>query len=367
LRVGLNLVYLVERSGGAGTYARELIPELLRAEPGIQIIAFASRELDPADRETPWGREIEWVTLPVTVTHGPPWNALLALRAQWLALPRLAARRKLDVVHGLANVAPAVAPGVATVVTLLDLIPMHHPETMTGRERLGWRLWGVSSARRADRVIAISEAARADIVSTLGLDAARVDVTPLGVRAPDVARDGTRQEPPMVLCVSQKRPHKNLAALVRAVAALDATLVLPGSPGPYEDELRRLAEELGVADRVRFPGWLEQPQLEQLYREAACFALPSLDEGFGLPVLEAMARGVPVCASNASSLPEVVGDAGLLFDPHDLDDIRATIARLLADPGDLGERGRLRAREFTWRRTAEATLASYRRALEGRR
>jgi glycosyltransferase involved in cell wall biosynthesis len=366
LRVGLNLVYLVERSGGAGTYARELIPELLRAEPGIQITAFASRELDPADRATPWGREIEWVGLPVTVTHGPPWNALLALRAQWLALPRIAARRKLDVVHGLANVAPAVAPGVATVVTLLDLIPMHHPEAMTGRERLGWRLWGVSSARRADRVIAISEAARADIVSTLGLDADRVDVTPLGVRAPDRPRAAPSGGRPMVLCVSQKRAHKNLAALVRAIAGLDATLVLPGSSGPYEDELRRLADDLEIADRVRFPGWLEQPQLEQLYAEAACFALPSLDEGFGLPVLEAMARGVPVCASNASSLPEVVGDAGLLFDPHDVDDIRATIARLLRDPGDLGERGRLRAREFTWRRTAEATLASYRRALEGR-
>ena len=362
MRVGLNLVYLVKRSGGAGTYARELIPELLRAEPGIQITAFASRELDEADRESPWGREIDWVRLPVTVTHGPPWNALSGMRAQWLSLPRVAARRRLDVVHGLANVAPLAAPGVATVVTLLDLIPLNHPEAMTGRERLGWQMWSLTSARRADRVIAISEAARADMVATLGLP--RVDVTPLGVRALDHPREATANGPPMVLCVSQKRAHKNLAALVRAVVGLDATLVLPGSPGPYEDELRRLADELGIADRVRFPGWLEPAQLEQLYRQAACFALPSLEEGFGLPVLEAMARGVPVCCSNASSLPEVVGDAGLLFDPHDVGDIRAAVARLLADPGDLGERGRRRAREFTWRRTAEATLASYRRALD---
>jgi glycosyltransferase involved in cell wall biosynthesis len=373
LRVGLNLVYLVERSGGAGTYARELIPELMRAEPEIEITAFASRELDPADRESAWGRRVDWVRLPVTVTHGPPWNALSAIRAQWLAVPRIAARRGLDVVHGLANVAPLAAPGVATVVTLLDLIPLHHPDVMTTRERLGWRLWGVSSARRAGRVIAISEAARADMVATLGLDAARVDVTPLGVRVPAVSPTGALPSSlrlgarPFVLCVSQKRAHKNLAALVRAIAGLDAALVLPGSPGPYEDELRRLADGLGVAERVHFPGWLEQGQLEELYRRAACFVLPSLEEGFGLPVLEAMARGVPVCASNASSLPEVVGDAGLLFDPHDVDDIRAAIARLLRDPGDLGERGRQRAREFTWRRTAEATLASYRRALEGRR
>jgi glycosyltransferase involved in cell wall biosynthesis len=364
LRLGLNLVYLVQRSGGAGTYARELIPELLRAEPGLRITAFASRELDPADRDSEWGRELEWVRLPVTVTHGPAWNALSGMRAQWLALPRLAARRKLDVVHGLANVAPLVSPGVATVVTLLDLIPLHQPDAMTPRERRSWRVWSVSSARRADRVIAISEAARADMVATLGLDPGRVDVTPLGVRAPAGASGPSASDGlPMVLCVSQKRAHKNLGALLEAVAGLDAALVLPGAPGPYEDELRRLAKELGVEDRVQFPGWLEQEQLEQLYRRAACFALPSLEEGFGLPLLEAMARGVPVCCSNASSLPEVVGDAGLLFDPHDVASIRAAIARLLRDPGDLGERGRRRALEFTWRRTAEATLDSYRRAL----
>jgi glycosyltransferase involved in cell wall biosynthesis len=363
LRLGLNLVYLVQRSGGAGTYARELIPELLKAEPDIQITAFASRELDAADRKSDWGRELEWVGLPVTVTHGPPWNALSGMRAQWLSLPRLAARRRLDLVHGLANVAPLLAPGVTTVVTLLDLIPLHQPEAMTARERRSWRVWSVASARRADRVIAISEAARADIVATLGLDPARVDATPLGVRVPAPLPRAPSDGRPMVLCVSQKRAHKNLAALVEAVAGLDAELVLPGAAGPYEDELRQLAADLGISDRVRFPGWLEQGELEQLYARAGCFALPSLEEGFGLPLLEAMARGVPVCCSDASSLPEVVGDAGLLFDPHDVGSIRAAIAQLLRAPGDLGERGRRRAQEFTWRRTAEATLDSYRRAL----
>lgn len=378
LRVGLNLVYLVERSGGAGTYARELIPELLLAQPGLQITAFISRELDPAALDAPWAGEVNWVRLPLTVTHGPPWNALTSMRAQWLTLPRLAARDQLDVVHGLANVTPLIAPGVATVVTLLDLIWLHHPDVMTARETLGTRIWGVSSTRMADRVIAISEAARDDMVATLGLDAGRIDVTPLGARVPDVAATpeaalratldlGDRQ---VVLCVSQKRPHKNLKALVRAVAELDAALVLPGAAGPYEDELRSLADELGIADRVCFPGWLEQEQLEGLYRLAACFALPSLEEGFGLPALEAMARGVPTCVSNASSLPEVVGDAGLLFDPHDVAAIRDAIARLLSDralAADLGARGRERARTFTWRRTAEATLAAYGEAIARRR
>lgn len=378
LRIGLNLVHLVRRAGGAGTYARELIPELLLAEPGTRITAFASRELDPDDLRASWAAEVEWVRQPVTVTHGPPWSSLLSMRAQWLSTPRLARRRDLDVVHGLANVTPLMAPRVATVVTLLDLIWLRHPGTMTARETLAMKLSAIPSARTADRVIAISEAGRDDMVQTLGLEAARIDVTPLGVRLRDgaatpeaVLRDrldlGVR---PVVLCVSQKRTHKNLASLIRAVAGLNAVLVLPGAPTPHEDDLRRLAQELGVAERVRFPDWLEADELEGLYGMTTCFALPSFEEGFGLPVLEAMARGVPVCCSDTSSLPEVVGDAGLLFDPRDQHAISSAIGRLLADrelAARLGERGRERAREFTWRRTAEATLAAYRRAIEGRR
>ncbi len=379
LRIGLNLVYLVRRAGGAGTYARELIPELLRAEPGIRITAFASRELDPEDRTSDWGREVEWVGQPVTVTHGPPWNSLRSLRAQWLGSVRGAAQRELDVVHGLANVVPLVAPGTATVVTLLDLIWLRHPDTMTPRETLSMKLTALPSARMADRVIAISAAARDDMVATLGLDPGRIDVTPLAVRtegraAPasetQLRRELELGDADVVLCVSQKRTHKNLAGLVRAVADLDAMLVLPGAATPYEDELRRLAQELGIADRVRFPGWLDEAQLEGLYRLAACFVLPSFEEGFGLPLLEAMGRGVPVCCSSTSSLPEVVGDAGLQFDPYDVDDMRAAIRRLLEERGlaaQLAERGRERARAFTWRRTAEATLASYRRAIAARR
>jgi len=377
LRVGLNLAYLVRRSGGAGTYARELIPELLRA--GAQITAFASRELDPEDRRAPWGAEVDWVQLPVTVTHGPAWNSLRSMRAQWLITPGIAARRRLDVVHGLANVAPLLAPRVATVVTLLDLIWLRHPGTMTARETFGMKMSAIPSARTADRVIAISESARDDMVRTLGLDSGRIDVTPLGVRVnprasptpePELRRVLDLGDRPVVLCVSQKRTHKNLAVLVRAMTGLDAVLVLPGSPTPYEAELRRLAERLGVAERVRFPQWLEEAELEGLYRLAACFALPSFEEGFGLPALEAMARGVPVCCSDASSLPEVVGDAGQLFDPHDVDSVRRAIARLLVDRAlavRLGALGAERAAGFTWRRTADATLAVYRRAIEDRR
>jgi glycosyltransferase involved in cell wall biosynthesis len=293
-------------------------------------------------------------------------------------VPRRAARERLDVVHGLANVAPLYAPRVARVVSLLDLIWLRHSDTMTPRETIAMKASAIPSARRADRVIAISHAARADLIATLRLDPTRVDVTHLGVRvdpaAPAVDEADLRArlelgDSPIVLCVSQKRTHKNLAALVEAMAGLDAVLVLPGSATPHEAELRALAERLGIAGRIKFPPWLEADELEGLYRAAACFVLPSFEEGFGLPVLEAMARGVPVCCSDKSSLPEVVGDAGLLFDPHDVDDIRAAIRRVLSDRAladTLATRGAERARTFTWRRTAEGTLAVYRHAIADR-
>jgi glycosyltransferase involved in cell wall biosynthesis len=144
--------------------------------------------------------------------------------------------------------------------------------------------------------------------------------------------------------------------------------VLPGSANAYEDELRALARELGVEDRVRFPGWISDDDLEDLYRAASCFVLPTFQEGFGLPVLEAMARGLPVACSDIPALTELVGDAAMLFDPHDPSSIAQAIRRITTDQqlaSDLVTRGRDRCRMFSWERTARATLASYRRAIDG--
>jgi glycosyltransferase involved in cell wall biosynthesis len=143
-------------------------------------------------------------------------------------------------------------------------------------------------------------------------------------------------------------------------------LVIPGYPTWHEQELRDHTARIGVARDVQFLGWLTESELEGLWAIAKAFAFPSLYEGFGLPVLEAMARGVPVACSSASSLPEVAGEAALLFDPHDKAAIVQALTRLLADGSlreRLRERGLARAREFTWQRTAEGTLASYARAL----
>jgi glycosyltransferase involved in cell wall biosynthesis len=227
-----------------------------------------------------------------------------------------------------------------------------------------------------------ADSTRRDLVEHLGTPADKVDVVPLGVTLAPVAVPRPEAalraelglgERPVVLSVSAKRPHKNIARLLDALAGIAPerrpVLVVPGYPTPYEARLRAHADAAGVAGDVVWPAWVGAAQLEGLYALAALAVFPSLYEGFGLPVLEAMARGVPVATSDRSSLPEVAGEAALLFDPEDTGAIRAAIERLLADPGErarLRDAGLARARTYTWERTAELTAAAYERALGSR-
>jgi glycosyltransferase involved in cell wall biosynthesis len=171
---------------------------------------------------------------------------------------------------------------------------------------------------------------------------------------------------PIVLSVSAHRPHKNLERLMEAMALIEdpAVLVIPGYPTSWDDQLRRHAAQ--ASGRVRMLGWVSDSELEGLYRSATCLAFPSLAEGFGLPVLEAMIRGLPVASSDATSLPELAGEAVLYFDPTDVRAIAGAITSLLRD-GDLRSRlaaaGRERAARFTWEAAARGTVASYERAL----
>jgi glycosyltransferase involved in cell wall biosynthesis len=165
-----------------------------------------------------------------------------------------------------------------------------------------------------------------------------------------------------VLAVSARRPHKNLSRLIEAMRGINATLVLPGYPTAFDEELE--AEAQGAP--VVFAGWVSDGDLEGLYAAATCMVFPSLAEGFGLPVLEAMRRGVPVACSSTTALGEVAGDAALTFDPESVEAIRSAVRTLLDDPAErarLIERGRARAAEFSWAAAAEGTVASYRRAL----
>lgn len=371
MNVVLNLLFMGEHAGGIGRYSRELVRAMLSVAPETRITCLVARDA-PADlREEPWAGEVRFRRVPFAMASRRPFHVAFQLAGLPGALPRDA-----DVLHSPANIGP-LRCRVPAVMTLHDLVWIHHPaewEDLETARRM--RRVAVRCARRADRVIAISRAAGDDLVRTIGLDPARVDVVPLGAN-PEPAAEPTPEPElrarlglgarPLVLCISQKRPYKNQAALVRALPELDGVaLVCPGTPTAYEAELRALASELGVSDRVHLPEWVSEADLEGLYRAAACFALPTLFEGFGLPVVEAMARGVPVACSDVWSLPELAGDACLLFDPRDQAAVTGAVRRLLSDAtlaGRLAAAGPVRAREFTWEQTARGTLESYRRAI----
>ncbi len=368
MRIGLNLTFLAEDSGGSATYAEGLIGGLRLVRPDAAVTAWVGRD----SPTPPWLKDVEVIRLPVKGVGGIAHYAwdLAAMVTQ-------ARRRHLDVLHGLAYVAPPVHPGLPVVVTILDTTWKRYPATMDWKGRLVFGALSPVLGRTADRVIAISEAGRQDLVDDLGIRRDRIDVTPLAVdpvvaaTADPTLRDRLGLGPePVVLCVSQKRAHKNLEAAIEAMAHLrvPAQLVLPGSPTEYETHLREVAAACDVSDRVRFCGWVSDADLDGLYRLADALVFPSLMEGFGLPILEAMARGLPVACSNVSALPEVAQDAALLFDPHDAAGIAAALTRLLSEPelcSRLVTAGHARASEFTWERTATATLASYERAIGG--
>lgn len=375
LRVGLNLVFHGVRAGGVGRYARELGGALLAAEPGIALTVFVAADHPEELRSAGWAPQARWVTVPAASGSRP------AALAEYLALPALAVARGLDVLHSPANVGPVIAPRVATVVTLHDLIWFHQGAGWGAdpRAQRAIRRQVAHSVRHADRVFATSQAAADDIVLALGVPRERIALTPMGVRRPAVTATpeavireqlvlgGSR----VLLCVAQKRPYKNQASLIRALPALDPEIVLvaPGASTEYEDELRRLAAELGVSDRVRLPAWLSEPDLAGLYALSEVFALPSRIEGFGLPVLEAMAYGLPVACSDIPALREVSGDAALRFDPGEQPAIDACLTRLFADRAlqrELIGRGQVQVNRFTWKQTGVASVRGYRDAIAAR-
>ena len=373
MHVGLNMIFLVPgETGGMEVYARELLPSLLAQAPaGVRFTAFINRESAGA-RGGPWHELMPAVTVPVSARNRLQWVA-----GEQVLLPPLAMRAGVQLVHSLASTAP-LSGRFRRVVTVHDLIYARFPEAHQGLRAKGMSVLVPSAVRRSHRVIADSRSTQQDLVARLGLARERIDVVPLGLGA--VGREPPAPEQQLrarfglgdrkiLLSLSAKRPHKNLLALIDALALISSQtrplLVVPGYPTWHEREILQRANERELSDDVRLLPWLSGPDLEGIWAMARAFVFPSLYEGFGLPVLEAMARGVPVACSNASSLPEVAGEAALLFDPHDRGAIASAIVHLLRPEvrARLRALGLARAREFTWERTAALTLASYARAF----
>jgi glycosyltransferase involved in cell wall biosynthesis len=373
-RVGINAVFLEPRFGGLDTYVRALMPELVRLAPEVRFRVYCS----PGGREylegESWATEVELVVPPLLGRRG-----LKALGE--LTLLGAIAGRQVDLLHSMAMTAPLRTRAVS-VVTLADVTWIVAPDPGEAATVRVWRLTVPPVARRADRIIALSQAGAQHVVEYLRVPRARIDVVPLAsgvsaLAAPTPAAElRTRLglgEGPVILSVSAKKVHKNLERLVRAMCSVvehhpDAVLVLPGNPTEHERDLRALAHRLGIAANVAFLEYVDAPDLESLYALAQCFVFASLNEGFGIPILEAMRRGVPVACSRASALPEVAGEAARYFDPYSVPDIARVLIELLGDhelAARLAALGRERELQFTWRKTAEGTLESYARAWSG--
>jgi glycosyltransferase involved in cell wall biosynthesis len=353
MRIGLNLIFLVPgETGGMETVARELIPAM-RALTGHTLVAFVNEEARSED----FGAH-EQVVVPVRARS----------RAQWVLgeqrhLPSLAAG--CDVVHSLGSTAPARGP-FRRLVTINDLHYRTMPEAHFGLRGLGMRVLVPLAARSSHMVLTISNAARADIVRLLGVPPAKVRVVYPGIAAPsaaptpeaDLRRLHWLEDRPVLLAMSAKRPHKNIAGLLDALAQIAPprpVLVLPGYPTEHEDELRRRAHALGVDGDVRFLGWVSDADAEGLHALADAFVHPAFSEGFGLPPVEALARGLPVACSDIPVLREVMGDEAIFFDPHAPASIAAAVRAALATP-------RIRPRppvRFTWEAAAAGTLEAY--------
>ncbi len=315
----------------------------------------------------------------------PAGRSALRRAAEQALLPLAAARRRAALIHALNHVAPLLARA-PVVVTLHDTRLFETRGEADLARRLFRRVAYPLSLRRAARLVADSAWTADRVARTFGIDRARIAVIPLGVdvsaartapedRARIRARVGIAGDGPAIVFVGAFLPNKNLPRLLDAFAALaarpegrGATLVLAGGGRASGSEreaaaLGARARALGIEERVRFPGYLDRGDLLGLVALASALAFPSLEEGFGMPVLEAFALGTPVLASDRGALPEVAEGAALAVDPEDPAAIAEGLARLIRDPGlraELVARGRRRAAEFSWARTAASTLEVYR-------
>ena len=356
---------------GNETYAANLVEALAEVDSENTYTVYVTRPEALARFENRWPNVRARRTLPHTPLVRIPVTLSAELR-----------RRPVDLLH-VQYTAPPLAP-CPVVATIHDLSFEHIPETFNRRSRVHRRLTGRAPARSADHVIAPSEYTRRDLIDTYGLDPARVTAIPLAASAhfrrvedaDEIERVrrlyGIGRE--YVLAVGSIQPRKNLARLVRAYSGLRRErgrsnlpqLVLVGKRAWLYGETLKAVEEEGVGDSVVMTGYVSEGDLPALYTGALCFAYPSYYEGFGLPPLEAMRCGTPVLTGDRTSLPEVVGDAGLTADPFDTGALAGALARLIEDAplrAELGARGLKRARAFDWRDTARMTLQVYRRVI----
>lgn len=337
---------------GVARYSREL-RRALAAREDCSVSAFSLGR-----RSQPVAPGVRHLAVPLRAMHAA-WRLADRPRAEQLV------RAPVEVVHSVDLIPPPSR--LPVVLTVHDLVTRELP-TLHGRRTVRMQERRCAALRSASAVLAVSQST-ADSVARIGVDPALIHVTPNGLsRLPEPARtplDGQR----FILAVGTLEPRKGHELLMRAFSSLardDIRLVFAGPTAGRSEELRRLAGELGIENKLSILGFVEDAVLAGLYRSSAMLCMPSLGEGFGIPVLEAFAAPAPVVASDLPAVREVAGDAALLVAPGDVGSLASAISRVLDDGAlrsALCRRGRARADSFTWQNTAELTLRVYRAVL----
>jgi glycosyltransferase involved in cell wall biosynthesis len=374
LRIAIDAHSVGTRLAGNETYAVNLIEALAQVDQTNNYILYVTKK-EAVDRF-----QDRWPNFSVvrTLPHSPLIRIPLTLSVELR-------RHPVDVLH-VQFTAPPLAP-CPVVVSIHDLSFEHLPETFKRHSRMQMRLTIRRSARNAAHILALSKSVRDDIIQTYGIPGERITTIPLAAaqhfRPVMNAKDLQRVRHTYgitgdyILSVGSLQPRKNLRRLVQAYSRLrDASLrvklpslVLVGKKAWLFGDTLRAIEQSGVGDQVLLTDYVSEADLPALYSGALCFVYPSYFEGFGLPPLEAMQCGTPVIVGNRTSLPEVVGEAGLLVNPFDEGEITEAMARLIDNPdlrGELRVKGLERAAKFTWQETARRTLDVYRQVAGSR-
>lgn len=370
LRVGLITYGLDRTLSGISRYTLELALAFEGLRDQVEIVLLTAGALGPLESSS-------FERVPLMGCARLP--GLLTLGH--VLIPAVARRLKLDIIHDPTAVTPLLfgGGGARIVTTVHDVFPLSYPGHNAALDNLLYRYWLPYELPRVDYIITDSQHSRSDILRFMKVKPERIQTVFLGVRAlfepipQDEARAAVKAacgvETPYLLFVGNFTTRKNLALALRGFAAIqrdhpDLRLVLIGVRSFAQTPVEQLMAELKIADKVILAGTVEDRLLPAFYSAAEAFLFPSFYEGFGLPILEAMACGTPVITSNVSSMPEVAGDAALLIDPHSVESMVTAMQQILTDATlrqSLRARGLARAAEYTWERNARETLAIYQR------
>lgn len=358
VRIGINALCYSARRAGVSNYAYQLVKHLTSRNPEFSYIVFV-----------PFGCQRDFSTIPgCRCVPIPTMGLVTRVVAEQTLVPLLVSVLRIDILHSIGNVCP-IAVGRRNIVTVHDVYFVHDPSRFSALKRRYLQLMVGLSARVACYTICVSNYTAGDLQRHFSVPPERLRVIYEGLGGDNHGQSvssppSIHARKPYFLFVGTIEPGKNLARLLDALSLLPTnySLVIVGKLGWNYAAVLERAQKADIATRVLFAGYVDDRTLANLYSNALALVLPSLHEGFGLPVVEAMHWGCPVCCSNTSCLPEIVQDAAILFDPTSIDSVAASM-RAVADSPNLRQalitKGHARALAFSWEQCAEQTLGVY--------